>query len=163
VEVNLSLDRLRFLRAVALLGAAGAYVTIVLGGTVRGMGAGLACPDWPLCHGSLVPDLSDSRIAIEYAHRLAAAATSACLLLTFALTVLWFRAATRLVVLSFTSLGILATQVVVGALTITSGLDWIVVTIHLALATATFASAVVVALLSRWSPPSPEALGVPVR
>lgn len=148
----MSVDRRRFLQAIALLGAAGAYVTIVLGGTVRGMGAGLACPDWPLCHGSLVPDLSDARIAIEYAHRLAAAATSAFLLLTFALTVLWFRAATSLVVLSFTSLAILATQVGVGALAITSGLDWVVVTIHLALATATFASALVVAVLSWWSP-----------
>lgn len=151
--VRASLNRLRFLQAVALLGAASAYVTIVLGGTVRGMGAGLACPDWPLCHGSLIPDLSDPRIAIEYAHRLAAAATSVCLVLTFALALLWFRGATRLVALSFTTLVILGTQVAVGALTITSGLDWVVVTVHLALATATFASALIVALQSRWSPP----------
>lgn len=159
----MTIDRPRFLQTVALLGAVGAYVTIVLGGTVRGMGAGLACPDWPLCHGSLIPDLSDPRIAIEYAHRLAAAATSVCLVLTAALSALWFRESMRLLVLSFTSVAILATQVAVGALTITSRLDWVVVTIHLALATATFASAVVVAMLSRWSPPGGEPRPLPVK
>lgn len=157
----MSLDRRRVHRVVALLGALGAYVTIVLGGTVRGVGAGLACPDWPLCHGSLIPNLADQAIAIEYAHRLAAAFTSACLLLTFAFAVLWFRPHTRLVVLSLTTLAILATQVVIGALTITSGLDWVIVTTHLALGTATFASALTVAIVAWWSP-GPRIPGQPM-
>jgi heme a synthase len=155
-------DRRRLLRFAALLGAIGAYATIVLGGTVRGLGAGLACPDWPLCHGSLVPNLSDPNIAIEYAHRLAAAVTSICLLLTFAFAALWFRAETRLVTLSFMTLAILATQVAIGALAITSELDRTIVTTHLALGTATFALALVVAMISWWWPPDGNTKGSPV-
>jgi heme a synthase len=151
--VRVSSNRRRLFQFAAFLGAIGAYVTIVLGGTVRGMGAGLACPDWPLCHGSIVPDLADPLIAVEYAHRLAAAITSVGLLLTFLLSVLWFRSDRRLVTLSLATLAILATQVGIGALTITSGLDWVVVTVHLALGTATFASALVVAMASWWSSP----------
>lgn len=149
----MSIDRRRILQIVALIGAFSAYATIVLGGTVRGMGAGLACPDWPLCHGSVVPNLADPLIAVEYSHRLSAAITSFALLLTFVVAVLWFRSEARLVTLSFISLAILATQVGIGALTITTELHWVIVTIHLALGTATFASAVIVALVSFWHLP----------
>ena len=146
------IDRRRFLQAVAILGAISAYATIVLGGTVRGLGAGLACPDWPLCHGSVVPNLADPIIAVEYAHRLVAALTSLFLLFTLVVVLLWFRSDLRLVTLSFMSFAILVAQVAFGALTITSLLDWVVVTIHLALGTATLASALIVALVSLWPP-----------
>ena len=58
----MAIDRRRLLQVVAILGALFAYATIVVGGTVRGMGAGLACPDWPLCNGSVVPDLTDGNV-----------------------------------------------------------------------------------------------------
>ena len=133
----------------AVLGAICSYATIVLGGTVRGIpGAGLACPDWPLCHGSVVPSLANPKIAVEYAHRLAAALTSLCLFLTFLVCALRFRKERWLVSWSSVALGILATQVGLGAVTIASGLDWVIVTIHLALGTATFATALIIALLS---------------
>lgn len=142
------IHRRRFLRAVALVAALSAYATIVLGGTVRGMGAGLACPDWPLCHGSVVPDLADPSVAVEYAHRLAAALTSLFFLITLAVVLLWFRSEPRLMILSVLSFAILVTQVGFGALTITSQLDWVVVTAHLALGTATFASALLLTVFS---------------
>src|SRR5205823_15054210 len=113
-----------------------------------GTGAGLKCPDWPLCKGSVVPNLADPLVALEYAHRLAAAVTSLCLLLTFLVAVLWFRPQRGLVTLSFAALAILGTQVAIGALAIMSSLNWVVVTIHLALGTATFAASLAVALLS---------------
>ena len=37
----------------ALVASLATYLLIVLGGLVRATGAGLACPDWPLCHGRL--------------------------------------------------------------------------------------------------------------
>jgi len=143
------INRRRILQIVAVLAAITAYGTIVLGGTVRGMGAGLACPDWPLCNGSVIPDLADPTIAIEYAHRLVAALTSLFVLLTMVVALLWLRWEMRIVkALSAMTFYVLVAQVWFGALTITSSLDWVVVTVHLALGTATLALALMVALLA---------------
>jgi len=148
----MKIDRRRFLQAVAILGALLAYATIVLGGTVRGMDAGLACPDWPLCHGHVVPDLGDPLVAVEYAHRLVAALTTLFLLLTLIVAFVWFRSDRLLLTFSSASMALLVTQVGFGALTISSNLDWVVVTIHLALGTATFASGLLVAIVARRLP-----------
>ena len=142
------IDRRRLLQVVAILGTLCAYATIVLGGTVRGMGAGLACPDWPLCNGHVVPPLNDPLVAVEYAHRLVAALTTTFLLLTLIFAFLWFRSDRRLLALSLASVALLVVQVGFGALTITSSLDWVVVTIHLALGTATFGSGLLVAFFA---------------
>ena len=48
---------------------------IVLGALVRAHAAGLACPDWPLCFGQLVPEM-DLRVAFEYSHRVLAGSVS---------------------------------------------------------------------------------------
>ncbi len=52
----------------ALALAAFTYVLVVLGALVRAHGAGLACPDWPLCFGRVVPEF-DLRVAFEWGHR----------------------------------------------------------------------------------------------
>ncbi len=50
------------------------YVLISIGGVVRNTGSGLACPDWPLCYGQLVPSelKTSSQVFIEWFHRLVA-------------------------------------------------------------------------------------------
>lgn len=51
---------------------AATFCLIVLGALVRAHGAGLACPDWPLCFGEFVPRF-DLRVAFEWSHRVVAA------------------------------------------------------------------------------------------
>src|SRR5580700_12092713 len=46
-----------------------ALMTVVLGSWTRINGAGMTCPDWPLCHGMLVPSLADGTVW-EWTHRL---------------------------------------------------------------------------------------------
>ncbi|MEO1481302.1 MAG: COX15/CtaA family protein [Myxococcota bacterium] len=46
---------------------------ILLGGIVHGTGSSLACPDWPLCYGEVMPEMTGG-ILFEHSHRLLGAA-----------------------------------------------------------------------------------------
>ena len=142
-----TLDKARLFRLLAVLSTFTTYATMVLGGYVKATGAGLACPDWPLCYGSVLPNLGDPLILAEWAHRLVAALTSLFLILTMVLALLWFRAERRYVLLSSLTVTCLLGQVALGALTITSRLDPLVVTLHLGIAIATFAGALALAVV----------------
>jgi len=45
------------------------FLLLIAGSLVVGLKAGLACPDWPLCHGKAIPPL-EGKVIIEYFHRL---------------------------------------------------------------------------------------------
>src|SRR5665213_1984940 len=58
-------------RAFSLAAAGSAFLLAVLGSWVRINGAGMTCPDWPLCRHALVPVL-DGGVALEWSHRVVA-------------------------------------------------------------------------------------------
>lgn len=124
-------DRLRLARGFAVLSGL-TYCLIVVGALVRAHDAGLACPDWPLCHGQVVPDF-DLGIAFEWGHRafagsisLGLAALSWIAMRRPALRPLLAR---RLIV----AWTVLLTQVVFGGLTVLLKLAPWTVSVHLVL------------------------------
>jgi heme A synthase len=57
-----------------------AFVIILIGGLVRGSGATLACTDWPLCNGQILPIQHGQLAVIHMAHRFVVIALGVSLL-----------------------------------------------------------------------------------
>jgi protoheme IX farnesyltransferase len=111
------------------------YALVVLGGVVRVSGSGLGCPDWPLCHGRLLPPLNVHAI-VEYSHRTTASLTSALVVLTAVFAwALWRRRGDIVVPASFAVL-LLIVQIALGAITVQLELPPMIVLAHLATAMA---------------------------
>jgi cytochrome c oxidase assembly protein subunit 15 len=120
------------------------WILIVLGALVRANEAGLACPDWPLCFGELVPRM-DVRVAFEWSHRLLAGSIS--LLFAGLAVAAWreprvSRSTRRLLAFAAALLGV---QILLGALTVWELLASWTVTSHLLTGNAFAASVALVA------------------
>lgn len=106
------------------------WCLLVFGATVRVHGAGLSCPDWPLCYGELVPQFN-AWIILEWGHRLLAGTVSIGFLVLGALVLRnpALRAhAGRLVIAAAVALIV---QIVLGGLTVLALLAFWSVTLHL--------------------------------
>jgi cytochrome c oxidase assembly protein subunit 15 len=112
---------------------------IVLGALVRAHGAGLACPDWPLCFGDVIPRF-DFKVAWEVGHRYVVAGLT-CAFAAIGLGVLRDAELRRIAVrLWGVGLGLLMLQVVLGATTVWFQLASWSVTLHLLVGNAWNAS-----------------------
>ncbi len=143
----------RRLQTVAWTAAACTYLLILLGAIVRITGSGLGCGhDWPLCNGHLFPPLNDLPAVIEWSHRLLAALVS---VLVLALGGLGWRGAGSLEPgargAAYTALVLLIIQVLLGAVTVKTGLTPVLVILHLATAMLLLAS-LIAAARAPWLP-----------
>ena len=107
-----------------------------IGGATRVMEAGLACPDWPLCYGTLLPARQMSlQVFLEWFHRLDAFLVGIGLIVLLAISLLERATQPRwLPWLSGVALLLVAAQGALGALTVTQLLRFDIVTAHLATA-----------------------------
>ncbi len=153
-------------RTLAILTLAVTFGLVLVGGYVSASGAGLACPDWPLCYGQLLPSLTGD-VGAHLLHRFAAVLAGALIVITAAAA---YRTQTRrpqLQAASTIAVGLLILQVFLGALNIEHRLADAVTTAHLATAAALFATLVVLVVLSHRLPESeayrPQDSGQPGR
>lgn len=71
-----------------------AYGVVYLGAYVRHTGSSMACSDWPLCDGKLIPELS-GQVGIQFVHRLGALILAILLLATMIYAIRHFKQTRR--------------------------------------------------------------------
>ena len=137
------------------------YALLVFGSTVRINEAGLACPDWPMCFGKVVPDSMNLDIFLEWGHRALAGIVSLAFLGLGGLVLSDRELRRTHGPLWGISAVVLAVQIVLGGLTVLKLLAEWTVTSHL-LAGNTFCLLLLVAALTLWRKrdPSQEPTGL---
>jgi heme A synthase len=120
---------------------------MTMGNIVSATGSGLGCPDWPLCHGRLLPP-AQTEVLIEFSHRLKAIPFTILLLITVALT--WRRTTARAPRrLTLVLAALVIAQIGLGAVTVLLKLPHLVSTAHLVNALVILAGLIVLAEGSR--------------
>ena len=120
---------------------------MAVGSATRVMNAGLACPDWPLCYGQLVPQQQmNLQVFLEWFHRLDAALIGLSTLWLVALS-LWYRRQVPgwLPWAAVGALALIGVQGALGGLTVTQLLRFDIVTAHLGTALLFFSAMLIIA------------------
>lgn len=106
---------------------------MALGSATRVMNAGLSCPDWPLCYGSLFPrEQMNLQVFLEWFHRWVATSMGLMTLLLCGLT--WWQRQNLprwMPPATLGTVGLVVTQGILGGLTVTELLRFEIVTAHL--------------------------------
>ncbi|GAC1667444.1 MAG: heme o synthase [Candidatus Limnocylindrales bacterium] len=109
-----------------------AILLVTIGVIVRATGSGLGCPDWPLCHGQVIPSLGDSKAWIEWIHRTVAVIIGFEVIGLVTLAVLDHRDRRTLVGATIAALVLVGFQAWLGKETVRLGNSGESVTAHLA-------------------------------
>jgi heme A synthase len=137
----------RIFRSLSLVTVVAIFLLVTLGGVVRVTGSGLGCPDWPLCHGRLVPPLEVEAI-IEYSHRLLASVVGLLVLSVAALASRLYAKRRWIFLPAVLGLVLVIVQAVVGGITVITELAAGLVSIHLALAETLLATMLMVLIVA---------------
>lgn len=121
-------------------------ILMAIGSATRVMNAGLACPDWPLCYGKLLPTKQmNFQVFLEWFHRLDAALIGVSAIALVGLSWWYRRFLPRWLPWGSTfALFLIVFQGVLGGLTVTELLRFDIVTAHLGTALLFFTTLLVI-------------------
>ena len=120
-------------QGLALASLVSVFGLVILGGVVRVTGSGLGCPDWPLCHGGILPPL-ESKAIIEFSHRFVASILVGPLIIVTCLSAwIFYRHEKWLLAPATLALALLVGQALLGGATVLNELPGSIVMAHLAL------------------------------
>jgi len=143
-----SMESVVLIRRIAFGIAIATWMVMAIGSATRVMNAGLACPDWPLCYGTVLPaEQMNLQVFLEWFHRLVASSVG------FATIVLagasWFFRKGLPKWTPWAALGSLSLvifQGILGGLTVTQLLRFDIVTAHLGTGLLFFSSLLAIAM-----------------
>lgn len=125
------------------------FILMAIGSATRVMNAGLACPDWPLCYGTLFPaQQMNLQVFLEWFHRLDAALIGVMAIALMGLSV-WYRRTLPgwMPLASVFAFGLIGFQGVLGGLTVTEMLRFDIVTAHLGTALLFFMTLLIIGIM----------------
>ncbi len=128
--------------------AATTLLLIAVGAYVRGEGAGLVFPDWPLMDGRLVPRISSAPAGVHFAHRVLALVVGVLLVLVAARARGERPRRVPVNVLATAAALLFVVQVLIGAANVWSSLAPAAVVAHVAVASLTWGAVVATAVTS---------------
>src|SRR5512135_1248426 len=136
------------LLSLSLAGALLVYLLILIGSIVTATNAALACLDWPLCQGQLLPPTTDPFVYIQWIHRFAALITG--LVLVWLTVNTWRKRIQQpqIWIVAALGLSLYLVQVTIGAGTVLLKVPLVLRGLHLAVGSAVWACAVVLTLLA---------------
>src|SRR3954463_5354814 len=134
----------------AIATAIATFVLLIVGSLVHGTGSSLACPDWPLCYGTLFPKMENG-VEFEHSHRLAATTVG---LMTVVLAAMLVRKRRELRMLGLFAVVLVVFQGVLGGITVLYKLPRAISILHLATSMCFFSLTIVIALRTAPALPS---------
>lgn len=132
----------------ALAAALVAFLAALMGSWTRINGAGLTCPDWPLCHGKLIPSFADGTIW-EWSHRLLVFLVSPLVLAVFLAAWRCRKAPTPIGLTMYLIAALFVLQVLLGAATVYLSNSPISVVLHWGTAMAFVAALVAISIFAQ--------------
>ena len=120
-------------KVVALLSLVVSFIQISLGGFVRASESGLGCPDWPLCHGKIIPPF-EFHTLIEYSHRLNGSLLGILVAVLLILCIMRYRRDKQLMLANYAAFILVVSAGILGGITVITELAWWIRLIHLGIA-----------------------------
>ena len=120
-------------KVVALLSLVVSFIQIALGGFVRASESGLGCPDWPLCHGKIIPPF-EFHTLIEYSHRLNGSLLGILVAVLLILCITRYRRDKQLMLANYAAFILVVSAGILGGITVITELAWWIRLIHLGIA-----------------------------
>ena len=120
-------------KVVALLSLVVSFIQIALGGFVRASESGLGCPDWPLCHGKIIPPF-EFHTLIEYSHRLNGSLLGILVAVLLIICIMRYRRDTQLMLANYAAFTLVVSAGILGGITVITELAWWIRLIHLGIA-----------------------------
>ena len=120
-------------KIVALLSLVVSFIQITLGGFVRASESGLGCPDWPLCHGQIIPPI-EFHTLIEYSHRLNGSVLGILVTILLIICLMNYRSEKQLTIANYSAFGLVVGAGILGGITVITELAWWIRLIHLGIA-----------------------------